>query len=1122
MSAYLDKYHIGLNSAGYILSQKGGIRYYQKKKAPEFVGKFGSGDSAYRDATFWQYFVQTNWRNGAKQLKWDDPGKFWKSSDVNTSELEQLTLSNAMESAGTLGAGLKVNTMEAWRSSTSWYNSNYGYRQQITVTAPSTQQVPVGYPLNCTINTATLETAAKVRSDRRDWRIVYWNGSTWVDLTRDYVSASSTFFACQTAIPSGGTDNNYYAYYGYSAESTTKQPSTEAEWNSVYFGTTWADSNTVALYHTQEGSGSTLTDNSAQTNTGTLGTAPTWGTAGKYGRYLNFSSASKTYAYAADADTLDLSSFTLEGWVYRKTTGTSHFILSKGRDSENTRCYQFQINESGVLQMDFNDYTTKSTATVPLSTWTHVAVTYDGSNYVKFYVNGTLCGSTATGFGVLTANTKRLYIGVSQGQDGDGSEKLFGYADMYMQHLRVSNTTRSSFPYVLTTDPTITYGTELSTQPPSTSFDLYGGASDGSIYKWDGATAWVEQFNTRRITWYETGYDVDLAVGDIGGVETARSQGFQIGTSNQTVKAVQVYLKKGSGIPGDITVRIETDSTNKPSGTLAHANATTTIPAFTSTDYAWVTATFINTFSLTASTTYHLVLKTAAATNDNYYHWASDQTSPTYTSGAESYSVDGGTTWTATTARDFYFRILGDTSEVLCSLTSSLGGTQKMYFGCGNPTGQVNGDARLYSYDGTTWALVKVFGTATESMINSIMEYTTAGKVFIGTGPQAKIYSTSDFSTFTLSKDINMPQNPGYVYAMKEYNSVLFAGGGSPEFLPEQFYNGFLNTYDTTLWRILYPFDFTVIKSLEFYDAYLFMGSYHGHIYVYDTASLNPIYNLKDDYAYKVQIYAMKYFDDKLYLGLVPQINTGETNVGIWKFDRRGLSLAHTISGVEGYRCFAVVNGTLMVGTGDDGYVYKLNPNAYTTQGWYQSSYFDANLPSINKLYQSVTIKHDPLKVGETINIYYKFKEADSWTQLTTGATNDVDDEEQTLTFPAGIHSKKISLKVELNTTNTATTPKCTEVILKYTLYPARRWQWNMRLKAKKGQVLLDRTAETRTATEIRTALEGLLNTEQLYTFVDVDGTSYSVLVVDTDQNSWVINQSDVSEDEVVLSLLEA
>jgi hypothetical protein len=216
----------------------------------------------------------------------------------------------------------------------------------------------------------------------------------------------------------------------------------------------------------------------------------------------------------------------------------------------------------------------------------------------------------------------------------------------------------------------------------------------------------------------------------------------------------------------------------------------------------------------------------------------------------------------------------------------------------------------------------------------------------------------------------------------------------------------------------------------------------------------------------------------------------------------------------------AVVNGSLLIGTGDNGYVYKLSTTNYKTQGWYQSSYFDANLPSIDKLYQSVTVKHDALATGQSVVVYYKYAESSAW--VTLGTSNTLASTEKTISFPTATYSKKITLKVELNTTTTTASPKVTEVIMKYTLYPERKFMWTMRLLAKTDCQLLDRTTDTRTAVQIREALEDLMSTQSLYTFVDIDETSYTVLVNEIDQTSWVIQKDDANEDEIVITVIEA
>ena len=1106
MAGYLSKYHIGLDSKGYVLNKRDGKPYYDKKRAPTFVNKFGSGDSSYRDSTFWQFWATTNWRNGAKQLRLDDPGKFWNSENLDVTQLDKLTLSRNLSYVGQTAVGTKINAIEAWRNSVNWWNSNYGYRQQITITAPVSQQIPQYNPIKITIDTAALESGSKVRSDRKDWRVLYFNGSTWVDLTRHYVSTTSTLFALQAAIPAGSSDSNYYVYYGYSGESTTKQPSTEADFNSVYgmYGLT-PDANSLGVYHFREGSGTSVNDDSGNVSNGNF-QSPGWVTTGKYGYEGDFNSSTVIISPG-----MTLGSMTLEGFFnFDSASGTQQLINRMVAAA--TVGYELKLT-GGKITFSVQDTltvvtTVTSTTSIVAGTTYHIAAVHDGTS-MKIYINGTLEASATASTPVSQDNDTvlgRLANG-STSQDYNGK----------MSHVRISNTARTSFPYALTSDPSVAYGTETTTQPPTSSFDTYVGNSNGKIYKISGSTI-TEEFDTRRITWYETGTDTAHKIGDEGGTERAQAQSFQIGGTAVNIKAVELYLLKASGTPGDITVRIETDNAGVPSGTLANASLTTTIPAFTTASYAWKTAEFPASVTLSASTTYWLVAKVAAQPNDTYYNLAVDASSPTYTAGNMANSADGGATWTADTGRDVYFRILGDSTSVNDLLVTSLGGTRKMLIATGDISSQTNGNAKLYTYDGTTYVLAKIFATTTESQITALEEYN--GKLYAGVGPQAKIYEGTNPTSWTLSKDIDVPQAPGYVYALKEYNGLLYAGGGSPEFLYDKHYNGFWYRFDGTTWSSLYPFSFTELRSFEFYDAFLFGSTYHGQTYVYDTATLNPLFSFKDGFNYRQTVYCAQLYDDKIYFGLYPQEGTNDTNVGVWVFDRHGFSLAYKISGVTGYRCMGVVNNILVIGTGDDGKVYQLDLNNFTTQGYVQTSYFDANLPSIDKLYNAVTIQHAPLESGQSVKVYYRFKESDSWTLL--GTSNTVDATSATLSFPSQTYSKKISLKVELNTSDTAQAPEVTEYVLQYTLYPSVKWLWTVRILVKKNIKLQDNTLESRSATQIRSDLEGLISANKLISFVDVDGTTYNVLPTDLDQTSWVINQNDVNENELALTLLEA
>lgn len=99
------------------------------------------------------------------------------------------------------------------------WRANWAFRRQITVTAP--QAVPAGYSVSVTFDHAALVTAGKSLASGNDVRMLYWTGSSWVELDRfrDIPSAWNTattrlWFRLQAAIAADGSDGNYYLHYG--------------------------------------------------------------------------------------------------------------------------------------------------------------------------------------------------------------------------------------------------------------------------------------------------------------------------------------------------------------------------------------------------------------------------------------------------------------------------------------------------------------------------------------------------------------------------------------------------------------------------------------------------------------------------------------------------------------------------------------------------------------------------------------------------------------------------------------------------------------------------------------------------------------------------------------------
>ena len=1191
MAAIDDKFHIKIDGYGFMLAKQARIErhFYGREEAPSFVNKFGSGDPNYRDSTFFPHWVQNNWLNGFDQEKFNDGGKFFRSSKIDPTKQEELTLQKAIDSLGTVSNAPKSFGIRTASSASRWWDSNYAYRQQLTVTAPTATALTEGYPVKITIDTAALQTATKLLANRNDWRVIYDNGTTLVDLSRDYVSASVTFFAVQAAIAAAQTDSNYYVYYGYSGASDNKQPTTEATWNAVYgmYGVT-PDANTKAVYHFREGSGTAVNDDSAQTNNGTASGSPTWGTDGKFGRYMNFDRTDDYINIGSNSD-LNLGSMTIEGWIYNNDQNNFQHVISRESTIGGNNAYRVWFDPgSGFLKFEVQQADgTLITCSYGLpnitnNTWHHYAFTFDGSTTSKIWFNGVNVASANPNS--IVASTGDANIGTDYAET-TGAGNAFFYGRMH--HLRISNTARTSFPYVHAAEPVVTTAGEtlLASAVSSGLFEVYAGDSSGAVYLWDGATTWTEVFNIRRLKWFDTiaSGDTDYYIGDQAGTERAQSQSFQLDAASK-IKAVQVYIKKANGTPSDLQVRIETNNAGVPSGTLADANllktvAVADIPA----SFGWITVEFASPSSavLASGTTFHIVLKTAAAANDQNYNWKADASSPSYSGGARSHSADGGSAWTADSAADFLFRILAETSQINQMVQATFSGTTKLWLATGDPTNTGNNNARVYTYDGTTWVLNKTFTGAGSSAALCLQVYgLTTAKLYVGLCPTARVESTSDGSTWAASKDIDEPDNPGFVWDMEVYNGRLYACGGHPEYVISNNSQGFLWSFDDFSWNFVYDFSFTVVKSLAVFDSLLFLGTVNKRLYVYNTASMDKLL----EFPWEVSINQMEVFDDKLALGLgATNALTGEE--AVYLFDRNGFHNAYVPTSV-GINCLAVARNQLIIGTTSTT-IYRVSTNNYTPTGYVQTSYFEAALPSVDKKWRSLIVHYEELPAGCSIVLDYKTDESNaSWTNI--GTADDIGTLLEEFNFAVDFYSKKLSIRITLTTSNPTVAPVLKIMDIRYVLMPDFKYLWKMKLVCPDNIIWLDGTQPISTTAETidlaETSLDlvdasgfptkgravvvdgstedeftwtgkssntltgcvgltahsssGLVvkmtgatmhktiltlkQTKSLFTFYDIDNISYTALFHQYQADDFVVNQTDGLENNVPITLLEA
>ena len=168
--------------------------------------------------------------------------------------------------------------------------------------------------------------------------------------------------------------------------------------------------NLVAAYAFDEGSGSAANDTSGNGNHGTINQAA-WAATGRYGRALSFNGTSSMVT-VPDAPGLDATSaVTVEAWVNPVTSSNWRSVVMK--ESASGLAYALYASDDrglpgGYANLGSADLNATGVATIPAGTWSHLAMTFDGST-IRLYVNGTEVSSTpASGALITTGSPLRI------------------------------------------------------------------------------------------------------------------------------------------------------------------------------------------------------------------------------------------------------------------------------------------------------------------------------------------------------------------------------------------------------------------------------------------------------------------------------------------------------------------------------------------------------------------------------------------------------------------------------------------------------------------------------------------------------------------------------------------
>ena len=252
--------------------------------------------------------------------------------------------------------------------------------------------------------------------------VLSWTGSsdniavTKYDVYRSTTSGFTPSAANRIAQPSGTsyTDAGLAAgtyFYKVTAEDAAGNISAASN-EATATVTTSTPTGLVAAYGFDEGSGTTVADRSGNGNNGTLANA-TWTSGGKYGSALSFN-GSNAWVTVPNSSSLNLSTgLTAEAWVNPSALGGAYRTVVF-REQPGNEVYSLYANQSSpqapvgeVYAGGYKDAV--GSGALALGSWTHLAMTYDGTS-VRLYVNGTLTTTTAAP-GSLASSSGVLRIG---------------------------------------------------------------------------------------------------------------------------------------------------------------------------------------------------------------------------------------------------------------------------------------------------------------------------------------------------------------------------------------------------------------------------------------------------------------------------------------------------------------------------------------------------------------------------------------------------------------------------------------------------------------------------------------------------------------------------------------
>ncbi|WP_186762854.1 DUF2341 domain-containing protein [Lentzea tibetensis] len=325
--------------------------------------------------------------------------------------------------------------LDSWNS---WYDSNWLYRKQITLTSGQISGTNTDFPV--LISTTDSALITKAQADADDILFTSSDGVTKLKHeVEKYTSGSGQIIAWVKMPTLSSSSNVLYMYYGNASASA--QSDAANVWTSGFAG----------VYHLKEnptnpGSNEIKDSTSGVHHGSSSGTMSSSNqVAGNIDGSVDFDGTDDKIPTADYADGASVGQISLSAWVNLDTVKNLR-LIAKSTTASNTGANDWSWAlgmDTGVLKASIGTPTSDggvprelaAATTLPTATWMYMTMSYDGSN-IRAYKNGVLLGTLAQ-TGTITDITPKVTLA-----NYDGTTNR--YLDGKLDEARVATTARST------------------------------------------------------------------------------------------------------------------------------------------------------------------------------------------------------------------------------------------------------------------------------------------------------------------------------------------------------------------------------------------------------------------------------------------------------------------------------------------------------------------------------------------------------------------------------------------------------------------------------------------------------------------------------------------------------